>query len=76
MDSCWASSVGSSHFRVKLTNSSVKGSVSELFVHIVESSATLILQDDAVGSDSSGILFEDFANKTKMVKKSSQDPQD
>jgi len=62
VDGSGASSVRSSHFRVKLTDSSVKGSVSELFVHIVESSATLVLQDNAVGSNSSGILFEDFAD--------------
>ncbi len=55
-----------SHLSVELTDCSVKGNVSVLFVHVVVSSSGLISKDDAEGLDVIGSFFEDFVDSQDL----------
>lgn len=55
-------SVVTSHFHMKLTDSTVKGDVSVLFIHVVDSSSGLISEDDAESFDVVGSFFVDFVD--------------
>ena len=55
-------SVVTSHFHVKLADSTVEGDVSVLFIHVVDSSSGLISEDDAESFDVIGSFFIDFVD--------------
>ena len=55
-------SVITSHFHMKLADSSVEGDISEFFIHVVNSSSGLISEDNAEGFDMVGSFFIDLIN--------------
>ncbi len=60
-------SVVTSHFHMKLTDSTVEGDVSVLFIHVVNSSSGLISEDDAESFDVIGSFFVDFVNSENLT---------
>ena len=48
------------HFHMELTDCAGKGNISELFVHIVDTSSGLISENDSIGFDMVGSAFENL----------------
>ncbi len=60
LDGSRARSVTSSHFIVQLRDSSGKGNISELTVHIVGTRSGVVTKPDTVVLNDSGVLLNDF----------------
>ena len=63
--------VSTSHLGVKLGNSTGEGVVSELFVHVDDTSSGKILEDNTVVLDGVGASLEDFADGNDLTLSSS-----
>jgi hypothetical protein len=54
------------HLHMQLTDCSIKGNISEFFIHVMNAGSGLISEDDAEGLDVIGSSFEDFIDRQDL----------